>query len=437
MDSVFDHTLRSHPTADAAFRGVIADLLDGAAAVAPVGEGADKVRDSTRERLGYRFILEDMRARIVASDLYGLDLRAAVARFVWMASGNNRLADIAFYVPKAKDFTDDDIVMPGSSYGHRMRYPSPGIDQIEGVIGRIRKDPASRRGAVSVFHPNDAVRDSRDIPCLFGLIFHPRDGVLHASVMMRSNNAATLLPFNLFELSLLSEVVAVEAGLVPGQLSYTAGSMHLFDRDRDRLLAKLPGAGPCRSQPMGAMPSEPSPLEQIKALALFEAELRHGSGGIDAHNVGEWIDRAKSALHPYWQQLAYMLLASVVERVSERAALDRIKDMLLPEWSGLMTWRTAKPRADVAASAGDLFSMPGAAAEAAANVVPITRTRLATRFNEIAVEREGRTGQRLSAATLLGLQTRFFDRLAARGAEDVVTPEEFEGALEELRRGEA
>lgn len=437
MNNVFDHTLQAHPTADAAFRGVIADLLEGAAAVAPVGEGADKVKNSTRERLGYRFILENMRARIVASDFYSLDLRAAVARFVWMASGNNRLADIAFYVPKAKDFTDDEIVMPGSSYGHRMRYPSPGIDQIEGVIDRIRKDPVSRRGAVSVFHPNDAVRDSKDIPCLFGLIFHPREGVLHASVMMRSNNAATLLPFNLFELSLLSEVVAVEAGLIPGQLSYTAGSMHLFDRDRDRLLTKLPSAGPCSSQPMGVMPSEPRPLEQIKALALFEAELRHGSSGIDGRNVGEWITRAKNALHPYWQQLAYMLLASVVERVPERSALERVKDMLLPEWSALVAWRTAQHRAEVAPPLGDLFARPGATAEAAGNVVPITRTRLASRFNEIAVEREGRTGERLPAATLLGLQTRFFDRIAARGAEDVVTAEEFEGALVEFRRGDA
>lgn len=437
MDSVFDHTLRSYPTADAAFRGVIADLLDGAAAVAPVGEGAEKVQDSTRERLGYRFILEDMRARIVASGLHSLDLRAAVARFVWMASGNNRLADIAFYVPKAKDFTDDDIVMPGSSYGHRMRYPSPGIDQIEGVIARIRKDPVSRRAAVSVFHPNDAVRDSRDIPCLFGLIFHPRDGVLHASVMMRSNNAATLLPFNLFELSMLSEVVAVEAGLMPGQLFYTAGSMHLYDRDRDRLLAGVPGAGACRSQPMVAMPIDPSPLAQIKALALFDADLRHASGGIGIHNVGEWISRAQADLHAYWRPLAYMLLASVAEHRSERAALDRVKDVLPPEWSALTNWRTAQPRADVAPPAGDLFAMPGAAAEAAGNVVPITRTRLAARFNEIAVEREGRTGERLAAATLLGLQTRFFDRLAARGAEDVVTADEFEGALDELRRGEA
>ncbi len=437
MGSVFDHPLRSYSTADAAFRGVITDLLTGAAEVAPVGTGADKVREATRERLGYRFILEDMRARIVASGLYKLDLRAAVARFVWMASGNNRLADIAFYVPKAKDFTDDDIVMPGSSYGHRMRYPSPGIDQITGVIDRIREDSVSRRAAVSVFHPNDAVRNSRDIPCLFGLIFHPREGVLHASVMMRSNNAATLLPFNMFELSLLSEVVAVEAGLVPGQLSYTAGSMHLYDRDRDRLLTNLPSAGACRSQPMVAMPSDPAPLEQIRALALFEAELRHGSGGIGVDNVGEWIGRVQEVLHPYWQQLAYMLLASVVERGSQRAVLDRVKDVLLPEWSDLITWRVAQARADVAPPAGDLFAPPRAAAEASSNVLPITRTRLAARFNEIAVEREGRTGERLAAATLLGLQGRFFDRIAARGADDVVTVEEFEGALDEFRRGDA
>ncbi len=67
------------------------------------------------------------------------------------------------------------------------------------------------------------------------------------------------------------------------------------------------------------------------------------------------------------------------------------------------------------------------------NIIPVTRMRLGTRFREIATAREIRTGEVLDAATILELQGRFFDRIAARDAGDVITPEEFEKALSQIR----
>lgn len=179
-----------------------------------VSTGADKISDSgTYESLACRFVIENPGHRIVSNEVHSLDLSVAAARFVWMISGNNRLADIEFHDPIVKNFTDDEIIVPGSSYGTRIRQAHPGIDQLSGTIAALHKDPNSRRAAISICQPTDSTRyASKDMPCAFGMFFHAREGALHAQLVMRSNNAATLLPFNLFEFSLLAEMVASECG---------------------------------------------------------------------------------------------------------------------------------------------------------------------------------------------------------------------------------
>ncbi|MCY4303518.1 MAG: hypothetical protein OXC62_01825 [Aestuariivita sp.] len=94
----------SEESSDAAFRRVLNEILQ-APKVEKVQTGAEKVSDSNFfERLAYRFEIKNPRHRIVANDVYKLNLPVAVARFVWMISGNNRLADIAFYEPRVIEF---------------------------------------------------------------------------------------------------------------------------------------------------------------------------------------------------------------------------------------------------------------------------------------------------------------------------------------------
>jgi len=417
--------------ADAAFRGVVTDLLKADRSEG-AQSGADKVQGGTLEQLGYSCTIENPRDRIVFGEGYGVDLKVAVARFVWMISGNNRLADIAFYEPKVKAFTDDNIIVPGSSYGLRMRQAFPGVDQLRGIITRLKEDRATRRAAISVYQPTDATRESRDIPCTFGLMFHSRNDRLVTQTIMRSNNAWGLLPFNLFEFSLLAEVVAAEANLEMGPLLHYAGSMHIYERDveKARALAALP-ASP-KLMPMDAMPRSPQPLQEIEALVAFEADLRHGSSSLRADNVGEWIDRARSNLSPYWQQLAFILVAAVADRNEDRPAIDKVMNVLNPEYAGIIRFRTTASdlvsQLVVPAREPDLFS-----AGVQTNVVPITRTRLAGRFLELASQHEMTTGVPIGAQVLLNVQARFFDRLAARGAEEVLSEEEFKAALAEAQ----
>ncbi|MDX2264336.1 MAG: thymidylate synthase [Hyphomicrobiales bacterium] len=195
----FVMNFRDYSCANSCFVNVLAEVRNEGVLVQSKDGDDNK---TFYELLNHGFSFKDGRARIVANSLRTLALPVAAARFVWMMSGNNRAADIAFYEPRVLAFSDDGIIVPGSSYGARMLQSSPGVDQLSGVIQRIKNQPSStRRAAITIYLPYDAVRESSDIPCAFGMVYHPRSEKLHSTIFMRSNNAVSLLPFNLFEFS--------------------------------------------------------------------------------------------------------------------------------------------------------------------------------------------------------------------------------------------
>jgi thymidylate synthase len=408
--------------AASAFRGVLTELQTAPQLKAD-GADAARLRRGSREHLNYSLVLENPRQRLSER----LPIYPAIARVVWMMSANNRLADIAFHEPRVKAFTDDDLTVPGSSYGMRLRQPQPGLDQILGAIGRLKNEADSRRAAVSIFQPVDAVRDSNDIPCAFGLFFHNRGGHLLTTVIMRSNNAFTLLPFNLFEFSLLAEVVAVEAGLELGPITYFAGSMHLYDSDAQRASEFLSTAATVPST-MEPMPTAVSPLSELTKLAHFEADLRHGSAALNARNVGDWLDRAARELNPYWSQFAYVLVSGVAASV-DRRTLDLATDRVQADMKAYLPTLSAAAAAAPSAGLGELFDrgVPPPV------VVPLYRTAVMQKFARMAEEHEKRTGTPLGSARLLGAQGIIADRLAARGEAEALTQEVFLQALDNVR----
>jgi thymidylate synthase len=411
---------KQYESAAQAYHDVLQDLVS-AEPVSGVQAGAERVQGSTFETLNYIFRIANPLSRIVAQETQPLKLHVAVARFVWMMAGNNRLADIAFYEPRVSSFSDDSLTVPGSSYGMRMRQSQPGLDQIKAVIAKLKADPSTRRAAISIYHPIDAVRDSADIPCAFGVMFHGRAGKLNSTILMRSNNAWSLLPFNLFEFSMLAEVVAREAGFEPGELTYFAGSMHVYERDAERIRSKIVHP-PVDFEGMRAMPPTPPPLDQINKLAIFEADLRHGSQGVCAGNVAEWVARAQSTLAPYWAQFAMILLSAVAAK-RDQATLDRVLHMINPELRKHLPLEAARNGTPLAPTT-PLFIEAGQTAV----IVTLPQTALAQRFRQLSEKYEQAEGP-IGAARLLAAQELIFERIAARGESEILTEEAFREAL--------
>ena len=343
-----------------------------------------------------------------------------------MMTANNRLADIAFYEPKVKSFSDDRLTVPGSSYGMRLRQPQPGLDQVQSVIETLRSDSNTRRAAITVYHPVDAVRKSKDIPCAFGMFFHCRQARLHATVIMRSNNALTLLPLNIFEFSMLAEVVAVEAGLELGGITWFVGSMHLFEADakgaRDRLRDT-----PSRLDEMASMRQDTGhgPLEELTRLGCLEAEMRHASKAIDHRSIGEWVDRFCSELSPYWAQMGLLLLSNVAKRQSANA-LHQVTDRLNEQFRELAP-SDPVPTA-TQPSEGETLSFLDAGNN---SVLDFVRPEFERRFAQHAQSYEERNGP-IGATRLLKARGLAFQELAARSEHEPLSWERFELILQSV-----
>ncbi len=246
------------------------------------------------ELLGYTTGMSNPLARI-GSGKRPLPTIGAIARFVWLVSGSDRLEDIAYYESRVRSYTDDGLSVPGSSYGKRIFNASPGTNQMRGVVDELKANPDSRRAPAVVWLPEDAVRASNDIPCTFGLFFHVREGALTMTTVMRSNNAVTLIPYNFFEFSMIGEMVAAELGVPFGRYVHWAASMHSID-SQDTLRDQVLDNGDPQAIVMPEMPRGDA-LEKAYTLARFEARLRHAATTEELVHLAR---EARQQLGEYW-----------------------------------------------------------------------------------------------------------------------------------------
>lgn len=427
--------------ANAAYAETLSRVLDYGEVVSAgesrsVGSGKD-----TYELLNYSVVLKNPVEKLIFNKARPINLQSAVARFLWIMAGSDRLADIAFYEPKVKFFTDDGIAIPGSSYGQRIMRARPGLNQLEAVIGRLKEDKHTRRATISIYQPEDAVRDSSDIPCTFGLTYHIRNEVLHATTIMRSNNAFLLLPYNLFEFTLLAEVVAAELNIPLVSLTHNALSMHVYESNVDdakRVIAEHKRLPAVKRTPIPEVPTGSKPLEHIRNLVILEAELRHASEGLNSSNIEEWLAKGEGKLNSYWKQLYYLLLLHVVvhkcgllrsDLVQRAIALETLGSVIEEPWKSYLPDGTFRVEGAGASGVDKVLSPKYESAK----IIPLRNTRAHGELREKAEEYERESGDKISWQEFGALEGRFADRIAARDGRPV-NKNDFIQGLNEIRR---
>lgn len=325
--------------ANEAYKSTLKDILNFGSEIKAEQSLSVGSNKKFKEILNYNLVIKNPTQRLLTNSSRGFNLPGAIARFVWMMAANNRLADIEFYWGlKVSKFTDDGYTVPGSSYGARMFNASPGLDQIEAVIKRLKEDPSTRRAAVSIYHPIDAIRPSKDIPCTFGIFYHIRDNKLISTVVMRSNNAFILLPYNIFEFSLLAEIIAKEVGVEMGSMYYNALSMHIYEDNYEFSKKIVDGADELSDVHFPPMPFTPKPMDEVKKLIRLEAQIRHVSAGLNNSNINEWLkekiilgkgEENEIELNEYWKQFYYLLLYFIVsKKTADKEALKKVANLI-------------------------------------------------------------------------------------------------------------
>jgi thymidylate synthase len=119
----------------------------------------------------------------------------------------------------------------GPVYGHQWRsWPTPGgghIDQLQGVIESLRKNPDSRRHLVSAWNVAD-LPSMKLPPCHILFQFYVADGKLSCQLYQRSADLFLGVPFNIASYALLTMMVAQVTGLVAHEFIHTLGDAHLY-----------------------------------------------------------------------------------------------------------------------------------------------------------------------------------------------------------------
>ena len=322
--------VRTVDGADQAFAGVLTDLNNTTAIVtAGLSKSVGSCRH-TREITNYLFTIEHPRSRIVHNPVRALSPALSVARFLWLMAGSNHLEDILPYDAGARRFSDDGRTIPGSSFGHRIM-KADGFNQLDSAASLLRNDPSTRRAMLAIYQPSDCGRDSYDIPCLSSLAYQIRGHALHATHIFRSNNAYLLLPHNLFELSLLAEVLATELGVPLGTVTHFVVSMHLYESDRGSACKAVQAHGFAVPPPMETMPATPPPRAEIEEILCLQEELRRhtGAGSCDWHRL---VDNATRIGTEYWRQFYYVLLLERAEALLRNEVSDWIRNSLCEPW---------------------------------------------------------------------------------------------------------
>jgi thymidylate synthase len=171
-----------------------------------------------------------------------LHLKSIVHELLWFLSGSTNVAYLREHGVSIWDEWADEHGELGPVYGHQWRsWPTPGgghVDQLAELMQRLRSDPDSRRLIVSAWNVADLPRMAL-APCHALFQFYVADGRLSCQLYQRSADIFLGVPFNIASYALLTEMVAQQCDLQPGDFVWTGGDCHLYLNHLDQAREQL------------------------------------------------------------------------------------------------------------------------------------------------------------------------------------------------------
>lgn len=193
------------------------------------GERVSPRGEPTRELLGVTIEVEDLGDTLPVGVGRNLNLSIAALEALQLIGEVNRPELLVAASPRFQDFREGDGSFHGA-YGLRVH------GQVRRVLERLQSDSVSRQGIVTIWDPAlDGHEVHADMPCTIALHLLPRDNLLHLQVYMRSNDVWLGLAYDYFVFSQWLHTVAKVLGLKPGRYTHHVSSLHLYERDVERV----------------------------------------------------------------------------------------------------------------------------------------------------------------------------------------------------------
>ncbi len=171
-----------------------------------------------------------------------LHLKSIVYELLWFLRGETNVRYLHEHGVTIWDEWANEAGELGRVYGAQWRdWRGPNnerVDQIDRVIGQIKKNPDSRRLIVTAWNPAEV--DAMALPPCHALFqFHVQEGALSCQLYQRSADLFLGVPFNIASYSLLTMMVAQVCGLTNGEFIHTFGDLHLYRNHLDQAHEQL------------------------------------------------------------------------------------------------------------------------------------------------------------------------------------------------------
>jgi thymidylate synthase len=144
-----------------------------------------------------------------------------------------------FPVPESSVALGSEVLMDANHpHVRRENDGSLSFDQVGWAIEEIKTNPHSRRIVITAWHPANAAV-SKLPPCHMTWILNVQNGRLNCHLTQRSADIAIGVPFNLACYALLTQAIAQEVGLGPGEFAHTLVDAHIYVNHVDNLKEQL------------------------------------------------------------------------------------------------------------------------------------------------------------------------------------------------------
>src|SRR3989344_4907048 len=139
--------------------------------------------------------------------------------------------------------TQDDLVRPEHRLYHErfFAYPDKANNQIQALVDRLKKQPQSKRGLVSLWHP-DRDQLAEKVPSVLSIWCRIEKGKLNMHAHLRANDAYKKLLMNLNLHATLMKHIADQLGVDVGTYTHIVDSFHIYHpdtKDVEKVLATI------------------------------------------------------------------------------------------------------------------------------------------------------------------------------------------------------
>jgi len=283
---------------DEAYPDLINNLLQNGQIVSPRGK-------ITRELMPACITIMNPRKRVIFSPVRHLNYGFYIGELLWILSKSNDVDFISYYNKNWSLFSDDGKKLNGA-YGSRIFKYRSNINQFELAYKQLLQDKDTRQASIVLFDPYKDYKETKDKPCTNLLRFSIRNNKLNMFVVMRSNDIIFGTPYDIFNFTMLQEIMAGWLNIDVGVYNHIIDSFHIYS-DKFELGNQIVKENNNKNIYNNIIDSRVNKKQfdkMIKKILLVEKATRTEKCDVD--EIIEYIN--KNVNNEYWKSLIMFIV---------------------------------------------------------------------------------------------------------------------------------